>query len=103
MASTATPSVIRLATGAPADCETDLLVVPIFEGELPAAVPLLNGLDSAAGGEGGRAAASGEIRGRLYEAFVTPLGARGAKAARIAVIGAGKAADFDLERLRKVA
>src|SRR6185436_940049 len=47
--------------------------------------------------------ASGEIRGRLYESFLTPVVSGAAKARRIALIGAGKAADFDLERLRKVA
>jgi leucyl aminopeptidase len=101
MASTATSSVIRLATGSPSDCETDLLVVPVFDGEsLAAAVPWV---DAATGGEAGKAAASGEIRGRLYETFVTPVIGRSAKASRIAIVGAGKAADFDLERLRKVA
>ena len=46
---------------------------------------------------------SGEIRGRLYELFLTPVTARIAKASRVLAIGAGKPADFDLERLRKVA
>ena len=101
MSSTVTRSVIRLATGAPVECDTDLLVVPIFDGE-PAG-SALSWLDQATSGEAGRAIASGEIRGRLYESFLTPVVSGAAKARRIALIGAGKAADFDLERLRKVA
>src|SRR6266545_2108000 len=101
MSSTASPSVIRLATGAPSDCETDLLVVPAFEEEAIGVV--LPWVDEATGGEVGRATASGEIRGRLYETFVTPVTSRAAKAARIAIVGAGKPDDFDLERLRKIA
>ena len=101
MSSTATSSVIRLAAGAPADCDTDVLIVPVFDGE--AAASALPWLDKATNGEAGRALASGEIRGRLYESFLTPVVSGAAKARRIALIGAGKAADFDLERLRKVA
>ncbi len=100
MSSSVSGSVIRLAAGAPPACETDMLVVPVFDGE--AAAEALPWLDQCTGGEVGRALVSGEIRGRLYETFVTPV-TGSAKARRIAVIGAGKAADFDLERLRKVA
>jgi leucyl aminopeptidase len=90
---------IRFVTSGPASLDTDLLVVPAFDGEvLTDSMPALN---DATGGEVGRALASGEIRGRLYECFVTP--AQGWKAGRVAVTGAGKAADFDTERLRKVA
>ena len=94
MSSSVSGSVIRLATGAPLACETDVLVVPVFDGE-PAGTAL-PWLDQCTGGEVGRGLASGEIRGRLYETFVTPV-TGGGKAGRIAVIGAGKAADFDLE------
>src|SRR4051794_40275636 len=101
MSSTATRSVIRLITGPASECDTDVLVVPVFDGEaISGALPWL---DQASGGEIGRATASGEIRGRLYELFVTPAIGQGIKARRIAVIGAGKTGDFDLERLRKVA
>jgi leucyl aminopeptidase len=78
---------------------TDLLVVPVFDGEaLAEAFPAL---DVATGGEIGRASATGEIRGRLFEFFVTPL--TGWKAGRVAAAGAGKVADFDTDRLRKLA
>ena len=101
MSSPPVPAVIKLLAGAPADCDTDLLVIPVFEGEAPAEA--LPWLDQATGGDVRRATASGEIRGRLYECFVTPVVNGAAKAVRIAIAGAGKAADFDTERLRKVA
>jgi leucyl aminopeptidase len=93
--------VITLLAGSAADCDTDLLVVPVFDGEAPA--DALPWLDQATGGEVRRAAGSGEIRGRLYEFFVTPVIGGAGRAGRVAVAGAGKAADFDTERLRKVA
>src|SRR4051794_13927039 len=101
MSSSVTSPAIRLATGAASDVDTDVLIVPVFEGEAP--VTVWSWLDDASGGEVGRSTSSGEIRGRLYEIFVTPVTSRAAKARRIAIVGAGKAAEFDLERLRKVA
>src|SRR3954470_9689711 len=100
MALSVSSPVVRLITDGPSLVDTDLLVVPAFDGEaLAQAWPAA---DAATGGEIGRATASGEIRGRLYEMFVTPVSS-GWKAGRIAVAGAGKAADFDTERLRKLA
>jgi leucyl aminopeptidase len=90
---------IRLFTGDPGTLETDVLVIPAFDGEALAAV--VPGLDAATNGEIARASASGEIRGRIYDFFLTP--ALGWKAARVAVEGAGKAPDFTTERLRKLA
>ena len=92
---------IRLATRTAQEIDTDILVVPIFDGE-PAG-DLASWLNEATGGEIVRAMNSAEIRGRLYELFLTPVTARIAKSSRVALIGAGKRADFDLERLRKVA
>jgi len=92
---------IRLLTGEPGSIDTDLLVVPAFENEaLDGAIP---GLDAATGGEVGRARASGEIRGRLYDLFVTPAVGAAWKTSRIAIAGAGKAAEFTGEHLRKLA
>jgi leucyl aminopeptidase len=92
---------IRFVPGDPAQIDTDLLVVPAFEGEsLAASLPAL---DAATGGEIGRATSAGEVRGRLYELFVTPSSGKGWKPARVAVAGAGKAGDFTTERLRKLA
>jgi leucyl aminopeptidase len=94
------PSIRFVATG-PDTVDTELLVVPVFDGE--ALTESFPALDVATAGEIGRATASGEIRGRLYEFFVTPVTGGGWKAARVAAAGVGKAADFDTERLRKVA
>ena len=101
MAPSIHPPVVRLSSDDPAGVETDLLVVPAFDGE--AVGDALPAIDQATQGEVKRATASGEIRGRLYETFVTPASGGGWKAGRIAIIGAGKAADFTSERLRKVA
>src|SRR5215472_9215782 len=92
---------IRLVTGSPVLIDTDLLVVPVFDAEpIAEAIPAV---DAATGGEARRAAAAGEFKGRPGEFFVTPARQGGWKAARIALAGAGRREDFDLERLRKVA
>jgi leucyl aminopeptidase len=96
----ASAAAVAFKAARPADVDTDILFVPIFEDEdVTAAVP---GLDGAAGGALRGAAETGEFRGRSFELFLTPLGG-GWRAARVALIGAGKAADFDTERLRKLA
>src|SRR5262249_13211600 len=92
---------IRLLTGDPGSIDTDLLVIPAFDGE--AAAGAIADLDAASGGEGGRAFTSGENRGRLYDFFLTPTAAKTWKAARLAIAGAGKSAEFTTERLRKLA
>src|SRR3989442_3714633 len=101
MASSVLSPVVRLLIGTPSDAETDLLVVPVFEGE--AVADALPAVDEATRGEVSRATASGEIKGRLYELFVTPASGPGWKPARVAIAGAGKSDDFTTERLRKVA
>src|SRR5436309_9782395 len=80
--------------------EVDLLVVPVFEGESPDAVP---GLDAATLGEVGRASTSREFQAKPYELFVTPVGDRTWRARRVAVIGGGRRADADPGMLRKLA
>jgi leucyl aminopeptidase len=95
-------SSIRLLTGNPAIADTDLLIVPVFDTEPIADV--LPAVDAATNGEARRAMAAGEFKGRQGEFFLTPSAPEGGwKAARIALAGAGKREDFDLERLRKVA
>jgi leucyl aminopeptidase len=96
-----TRSSIRLATDPAPQIDADLLVVPAFDGE--AIVESLPAIDAATGGELRRATESGEFRGRLYEFFVTPVSEKGWGVRRIAIVGAGKSADFDTERLRKMA
>ncbi len=95
----ATPSVAFSPARIP-DVETDLLIVPVFDGEnIPAAI---EGLDGATGGAVQRAESSREIQGRLFEFFATPT-LDGYRAARVALAGAGRAAEFTTERLRRVA
>jgi leucyl aminopeptidase len=95
-------SSIRLFTGNPALADTDLVVVPVFDAE--AIADSLPAVDAATGGEARRATASGEFKGRHGDLFLTPATPQGGwKTARIALAGAGKREDFDLERLRKVA
>jgi leucyl aminopeptidase len=97
---TTSEAAVTLTSARPADVETDLLFVPIFEGERPpSAMP---GLDDASSGVIGRASESGEFQGRSYELFLATLGGAW-RAQRVALIGAGKARDFDTERLRKLA
>jgi leucyl aminopeptidase len=91
---------LGFAAAAPAEVATDLLVLPVFEGEdLTASI---GGVSEATGGAVGRALRSREIQGKLYELFFTPV-TSGWRADRIALIGAGKAAEFSTERLRRVA
>ena len=92
---------IRPLFGEPASIVTDLLVLPVFEGE--AAALVWPSIDGATGGEVARASATGETRGRLYDFFVTPVSGRGWKAGRVAVAGAGKREEFSTEKLRKLA
>src|SRR5437764_4032352 len=99
MSRTLQSSAVRLLAGPPAQVDVDLLVVPLFEGE--AIAESLTGLDAATSGEAGRAVTSGELKGRLYDFFFTPV-TSGCKARRIALVGAGKASDFTLVRLRKI-
>ena len=74
---------IRLVTGNPALAETDVLVVPAFDGE--ALAEALPALDAATSGEVRRATSAGEFRGRPGDFFLTPAQSGGWKAARIAL------------------
>jgi leucyl aminopeptidase len=100
MSRSAVTSPVTLAIAAPADVETDLLIIPFVEGE-----PLsdaLAGADQATGGAVRRAIESKEIQGKPYELFLTPV-LEGWRAGRIALVGCGCASDYTLERLRRVA
>src|SRR5690242_17932015 len=103
--STPSPTAVALTRSVPGDVETDLLIIPIFENEsLSEAVP---GLSEATGGAIDRALASREVQGKAYELFLTAAvkspGGKEWVSPRIALIGAGREADFSLERLRRVA
>jgi hypothetical protein len=84
----------------PGDAAADMMFVPVFQGD--DALDDLPGLDEATGGEIQRARASAEFRGKLYEFFITRV-VGGWKAGRIALVGAGRLADADPERIRKIA
>ena len=91
---------IALSAASPADIDTDLLAVPIFECDETAGD--LRALDGATGGVLMRALESRELQGRLFDILVTPV-TSGWRSARIAFIGAGKRKEFTTERLRRVA
>jgi leucyl aminopeptidase len=91
---------IALSGASLADIDTDVIAVPVFEGD--GAPEDLRALDGATGGAFMRAYESRELQGRPYEVFITPITA-GWRAARMAFVGAGKRADFTTERLRRVA
>jgi leucyl aminopeptidase len=91
---------VTLSTSSPGDIETDLLIIPVFEGEdIPAAVA---GLREAAGATLGAAIETHELQGRPYEIFLTAV-AGGWRGRRLALVGAGQESAFNLERLRRVA
>jgi leucyl aminopeptidase len=80
--------------------DTDVLIVPWFEGGVISAVP---GLDDAIGGELQRAVASKEFEGRLYEFMLNAVADRSWVSRRVALVGAGHLADFTGELARKIA
>jgi leucyl aminopeptidase len=90
-------------TARPSEVDVDLLFVPVFREEQDLAAGDLEGLDQATGGEAGRALARGEFRPKAYHLFVTPVTGAGWKARRVALIGAGPAGEWDLERVKRVA
>jgi leucyl aminopeptidase len=95
-----TRDAVGLVTAAPSDVETDLLVLPVADGE--AVLQTIPGLSAATGGAADRALSTKEIQGKAYELFLTPV-IKDWRATRIALIGVGPAGDFDLERLRRAA
>ncbi len=98
MVSTQDFPVISVTTVNPSSVQTDLLVVPVFEGDT---FPDLAGLHEAAGRIIEQVTAAGEFKGKLFDLFITPLNGWGAP--RVALIGAGAKAAFTPERLRRVA
>src|SRR5258705_12228343 len=80
--------------------ETDLLVIPWFEEDAPSAVA---GVDAATGGEISRALTSREFVAKPFDLFLAPVVDRGWRSRRVALLGAGKEADFCADMVRKVA
>jgi leucyl aminopeptidase len=79
--------------------DTDLLVIPLFEGDDLRDEP---GLSEASGGEIERARGRGELTGKPYELFVTTW-TSGKVVTRALLIGAGPREDFTADRLRRIA
>ena len=77
--------------------DTDLLVIPVFEGAIGDEHPW----SRATGGELERAGASKEFAGKLYEMFWTPMTDRSYRAPRLAAIGLGRVVDFTADRARR--
>jgi leucyl aminopeptidase len=98
MVSTQDFPVISVTTVTPSSVQTDLLVVPVFEGDTFTDLPALH---EATGRTIEQAITAGEFKAKLYELFITPLNGWGAP--RVAVVGAGARAAFTSERLRRVA
>jgi leucyl aminopeptidase len=92
---TGVSAAIDAVISAPREVETDVLIVPSWEQDELGDVPELDTGDVA------RARAAREFTGRLYDVYVVPLS--GARARRIALVGAGKRESFNTERLRRVA
>jgi leucyl aminopeptidase len=100
MSPTASSAVIACSSAPLSMIDTDLLIVPWFEGEGPAAVA---SLDAATGGEIARALGSQEFPARPYDLFIASFVDRSWRARRLALIGAGPAAAFGSDLIRKLA
>jgi len=101
MATTTTISQAIGCTGLPFSLvDADLLVIPWFEEEGPAAVP---GIDAASGGDVARALQSKEFVGRSYDIFSTGVTDPAWRVRRIVVVGAGKRPGFGTDVGRKLA
>jgi leucyl aminopeptidase len=100
MPATTTVEPITCVASPLASVDADLLVVPWFEGEGPAAV---DALDAATGGEIARAIASKEFSGKTFELFATSLVDLSWRPRRLVLVGAGAAADYRTEIARQVA
>jgi leucyl aminopeptidase len=88
------------------ETDAELLVVPWFEGECPDDVgvaAIVPGMDAAMAGELGRALASREFTGKLYELFLATVHQSLWKARRIMVVGAGARATFGPSIARRLA
>jgi leucyl aminopeptidase len=92
---------LDVSSASAAEIDTDILAVPVFEGEELGAD--LRALDGATGGALVAALDSRELQGRLYELFVTPVTGGGWRARRVAFVGAGPRAEYSTERVRRVA
>ncbi|HZP48762.1 MAG TPA: leucyl aminopeptidase [Vicinamibacterales bacterium] len=94
-------SVPVVCTAGPlAAVDADLILIPWFEDDAPAAVA---GLDGATGGEVARALDGREFQAKRYDLFLAPVADRSWRARRVALVGAGPREAADTEVMRKVA
>jgi leucyl aminopeptidase len=91
---------VLLSTAPVSTIDVDLLVVPWFESDGPAALP---GVDQATGGELARALAVSEFRASPFDLLITPVSDRSWKPRRIAYIGAGRIGSFETGLARRIA
>jgi leucyl aminopeptidase len=91
---------IHVLSAPPPSLDTDLIVVPIAEGQAEVVVAEH---DATVGHALARALASGEFQPKAYETFTTPIVASGWVAQRMLFIGAGPRGDAGAERLRRMA
>jgi len=82
------------------DAAVDVLFIPVFQDD---ALDDLPWLDAATGGEVGRARASSEFTGKLYDIFLAPAVGGSCAARRVALLGAGVLRDANAERIRRLA
>jgi leucyl aminopeptidase len=92
-----TPSV-RVTTRAAREIEAELLVIPLFEDDR---LEDLDDLDAASGGEIDRARCRGEVKGKLFDSFSTPVPAW--KSRRVVLVGAGSRKQITSDHLRRIA
>ena len=100
MSSTASLPAIALSAASPADIDTDLLAVPIFEGDDMASD--LRAIDAATGRSADARAGIPRAPGQAVRAGVTPI-ISDWRPSRVAFVGAGPRSEFTTERLRRVA
>jgi leucyl aminopeptidase len=94
------PSGVTFRASQPGELDTDLIVLPVFEGEdIITTVP---GLADAGGAALARALQTREVQGRPFELCFTALGSPW-HAQRLALIGSGPADIFSTDRLRRLA
>ena len=94
-------SPVEVRSGSAGQCDTDVVAVPVFDGEPRDAE--FQALDQATGGALVRALDAREIQGRLYEVLLTTVTDAAWKARRVAFVGAGPRGEYSTERLRRVA
>ena len=80
--------------------EADWLFIPVSRTET--SIPVEDA-DAATGGELSRAIASGEFKAKSYHVFVTPVVNPDWRPRRVALVGAGDAAEFGPDLLRRLA